>query len=181
MKPVKYHSFACCYSKGGTSDASPRLCNIQDCSPIPLRTKITTASGIKRNIALRAFSHGSSLQRKPRKGFTLIELILAVAILALLGGAVAGILQGSVASAVALTEVSNRQSQVQSFLQLLNTTFRNLGTETTFMAQKNPMLDQTNLFLMFNGASQLFNWHRDQSKFPAKLLTWWPNDKGVLS
>ena len=103
---------------------------------------------------------------KKRGAFTLIEVILAVAILALLGGAVASILQGSVASATALTEVSNRQSQIQCFIQLLNSTFRNLGSETLFIAQKNPIVDQSNLFLMFNNSHQLFLWHRDQSKFP---------------
>jgi len=119
--------------------------------------------------------------QKKRRAFTLIEVILAVAILALLGGAVASILQGSVASATALTEVSNRQSQIQCFIQLLNSTFRNLGSETLFIAQKNPIVDQSNLFLMFNNSHQLFLWHRDQSKFPAKVLTAWPSEKGVLS
>ncbi len=119
--------------------------------------------------------------RRRSRAFTLIEVILAVAILALLGGAVASILQGSVASATALTEISNRQSQIQCFIQLLNQTFRNLGSETLFIAQKNPIVDQNNLFLMFNNSHQLFVWHRDQSKFPAKVLTSWPSEKGALS
>lgn len=118
---------------------------------------------------------------KRKSGFTLIEVILAITILAMLGGAVASILQGSIASATALTEVSNRQSQVQALLQLINSSFRNLGSQTLFIAQKNPIVDQSNLFLMFNDSSQLFLWHRDHSRYPAKILTAWPNEKGLQS
>lgn len=104
-----------------------------------------------------------------------------VAIMTLIGGAIAGILNGSITSAVALTETSKRQTQVQAFIQLLESTFRNLGTQTTLMAQRNPIVDQSNLFMMFNRSSHLFRWHRDQIEYPGKILTWWPNEKGLYS
>lgn len=121
----------------------------------------------------------SSLLRS--RGFSLLEMILVVAIMTLLGGAIAGILQGSISSASALSETSQRQTQVQAFIQLLQSTFRNLGTQTTMMAQKNPIVDQTNLFIMFNRSNQLFRWHRDQVEYPGKILTWWPSDKGLFT
>jgi type II secretory pathway component PulJ len=72
------------------------------------------------------FTNLDSRKVRRRQSFTLLEVMLALAILVLLTGALFALVQGSLTATAILDQKQHRQAQVDGFLQLCQETFQRL-------------------------------------------------------
>lgn len=72
-----------------------------------------------------------SIARKTQAGFTLVEIMVAGAIMVLLGGAVVMVMQGTLRATSDLGELQNRMQETEGFFELCRRAFGNLPSQAT--------------------------------------------------
>jgi prepilin-type N-terminal cleavage/methylation domain-containing protein len=104
-----------------------------------------TAPDIRRKFALR------------RRGLTLLEVVVALAILALISGAIYGIVGGAVESTATLAMIQSEDRRVETFLHRTRATFAHLPAGATLelkVLESEPLRQE----LILRGVSDAFVW-----------------------
>ncbi len=105
------------------------------------------------------------LNHQKRNAFTLLEVMLALAILALLTAALFTVVQGSLKATSELMEKQKRAAQIAGFLQLWEQIFYRLPMNAVL---KSGISDSSNAYLPFftiQNAPQIFPWIGDLPTF----------------
>src|SRR5690606_30641101 len=74
---------------------------------------------------------GGARPRRRRGGFTLMEVVVALAILAMITGSLFAILQGSVRGASQIEQVQRENDSINRFLDLCRKTFTTMPSSAT--------------------------------------------------
>jgi len=92
------------------------------------------------------------------RGFTLLELSLALAILMLLVGVLYAIVDATFRSSAALQERQDRTREMNAFLSLCRKSFANMPGTVTFQARLVPDGDRVSAELIFRNAPGMLWW-----------------------
>lgn len=114
-----------------------------------------------------------------QRGLTLLEVVVGLAILGLMSGAIYGIVMGSVESTASLALIQSEDRRVETFLQRTRTAFAHLPGGATLelkVIEPEPLLQE----LTLRGVSGAFVWgERGGWEKPAVTLApqRWPDDR----
>lgn len=99
-----------------------------------------------------------SSSRKPKKGFSLIEVVIALTILVLLSGSVYAVLKGSIDTAATIRESQSRQQQIDGFLDLCRTVFHQLPAQAVLEGRIRESGSKAFPEIIFRNSPELFSW-----------------------
>ena len=116
-------------------------------------------------------------KKKSASAFTLIEIVVVLAILALISVAVFGVTRSSVQSSVILADTQNRRQQILGLIELCNENFRRLPGNALFETRRSK---DGQIELLFTDAPRAFTWG-DQSAYGNTILTIQPQPGGLFS
>ena len=94
---------------------------------------------------------------RPQRGLTLLEVVVGLAILGLMSGAIYGIVMGSVESTAALAHIQSEDRRVETFLQRTRTAFAHLPAGATLelkVIEAEPLRQE----LTLRGVNEAFVW-----------------------
>lgn len=97
-------------------------------------------------------------QLSHREGFTLLEIMLAMAIFMMMCTALFAIINTSVRAASSLEKNQNRSQQISGFIDLCQQSFRTLPASATIMSETREDGGQFVRVLTFENAPNAFNW-----------------------
>lgn len=95
--------------------------------------------------------------RSQRDGFTLLEVIIALTILAMFSGTLFAIIQGSVKTAVEIQHVESENDQVNHFIRLCRQTLQNLPSTATLTLKVTQAGTPAMQELTVSGANEMFS------------------------
>ncbi|MBI4024411.1 MAG: prepilin-type N-terminal cleavage/methylation domain-containing protein [Verrucomicrobia bacterium] len=113
-------------------------------------------------------------------GFTLLEVMLAVALLALLAGGLFAIVSGTMASAAELHQRQNRQQQVEGLVALCQRTFRTLPSSASLQGG---VREESGVYLpevILRQAPAAFSWGDPSVALPTAVLRARPQVGGLF-
>jgi prepilin-type N-terminal cleavage/methylation domain-containing protein len=115
----------------------------------------------------------SSDRRAPgaRSGFTLLEVVLALALLALLVSAIYAIVQGAMGATITVTREENRNREVEGYIDLLRRSLRTLPGEGTITYEIVELLGKKIPKLTVDGGSFIFPGGSLAGMYSAMILT----------
>lgn len=119
--------------------------------------------------------------RHSRGGFTLLEVILALGVMALLTGAMFTLVQGAMQATAELHHRQNRMQEVNGLVELCGRAFRNLPGEAVFEAT---MREEEGVYvqeLLFLEAPRAFSWGGSSQGLGMTLLSARPQLGGLLN
>ena len=115
----------------------------------------------------------------PRAGMTLLEVVVGLAILSLMSGAIYGIVSGSVESTAALGLIQSEDRRVETFLHRTRMAFAHLPAGATMelkILEAEPLRQE----LILRGVGEAFAWG-DRSGWEKPVITLaplrWPDDR----
>ncbi len=127
-----------------------------------------------------SIDHDSRLAKvRRRRGLTLLEVVVGLAILSLLAGAIYGIVMGAVESTATLTGIAAEDRRVEAFLERTRTAFAHLPAGATVelkVIEAEPLRQE----LTLRGVGDAFIWgERGGWERPAVTLAAqrWPEDR----
>lgn len=97
-------------------------------------------------------------QREYNLGFTLLEVMLAVALLALLSGTMIALVQSSLESAIITESIVRKNDNKYGYIELCRRLFRTLPGEVEFVAYKDHYDEYEGDNLIFYNAPHLMQW-----------------------
>jgi prepilin-type N-terminal cleavage/methylation domain-containing protein len=114
-----------------------------------------------------------------RRGMTLIEVVVALAILSLISGAIYGIVSGSVEATASLGLIQSEDRRVEAFLHRTRTAFAHLPAGATLelkILESEPLRQE----LILRGVGEAFAWG-DRGGWEKAVVTLaplrWPDDR----
>lgn len=105
-----------------------------------------------------------------RRAFTLVELVLALAILAMLAGVLFAIVDSTLRTAAQLRERQDRTREVNAFLALCRKVFQNMPGSMSFEARVIPDGKNFSTGLVFRDAPGLLWWGDDKTPYSSTVL-----------
>ncbi len=96
-------------------------------------------------------------QRHGIKAFTLLEVIIALTILAMFSGTMFAIIRGSVKAAAEIRHVESENDQVNHFIRLCRQTFQNLPSTASITLKVTQAGTPAMQELTFSGANEMFS------------------------
>lgn len=91
-------------------------------------------------------------------GFTLLELMVALVILALLSGSIFSVVRGAMGEASALQESQSRAQQISGLIELCRSSFRKLPFQATLEGRVRSAQGKALPELIFRNCPQLWAW-----------------------
>jgi prepilin-type N-terminal cleavage/methylation domain-containing protein len=117
-----------------------------------------------------------------RRGLTLLEVVVAMAILSLISGAIYGIVSGAVESTATLALIQSEDRRVEAFLQRTRVTFAHLPAGATLelkLLENEPLRQE----LILRGVSDAFVWG-EHGWWDKPVVTLapvrWPDDRSPV-
>ena len=115
------------------------------------------------------------------RAFTLLEVLTALLILALVAGAIGGVVRGTLGGAAALEESQSRQQQIDGLIELCRKSFLNLPAEAVLEGRIRQQDGKALPELIFRQAPQLLAWDRVRSLDVVSVLGLRPQVGGLFS
>lgn len=108
--------------------------------------------------------------RRRRRAFTLVELVLALAILMMLSGVLFAIVDSTLRAASALRERQERTREVNAFLSMCRKVFQDMPGTVSFEARVIPDGKNFSTGLVFRNAPGLLWWGNGENTYTSTVL-----------
>ncbi|HWB59414.1 MAG TPA: prepilin-type N-terminal cleavage/methylation domain-containing protein [Chthoniobacteraceae bacterium] len=105
-----------------------------------------------------------------RRAFTLMEVMLALAILTLLVGSLFGIVDATFRATQSLRDRQDRNRETSAFLSLCRKTFANLPATASFQARVVSAGQHSSTELIFRNAPGLLDWGGNENAYASTIL-----------
>ncbi len=115
-----------------------------------------------------------------RRGFTLLEVMMGLAVLGIVAGAMFGLIQSSLVSAAQARQIELRRQEVSGFLELVRTALIDLPGDATLYLNIREDSGKNYPELIFQDAPGLLSWGSLVSTAPSSALSLQSQTGGLL-
>jgi len=118
---------------------------------------------------------------KKRKAFSLLEVMIAIAILAMLAGSIYGVLKGVIQMTAGMEEARSRQQQIEGILELCRRTFRMMPANAIWEGRLRRQDGKVLPEIIIRDAPELLAWQKVEDFDAISVLGMRPQIGGLYS
>lgn len=122
-----------------------------------------------------------SSSRKAKRGFSLLEVVIALTILVLLAGSVYSVLRGGIDAAATIRESQARQQQIDGFVDLCRAVFHQLSAQAAMEGRIREAGGKALPEIIFRNCPELFSWGNINDREAVSVLGLVPQVGGRFS